>query len=243
MTKGNMNNFLTIIAVLSLGSIAVAQQNPDELKQHILAQAQSRSADDYAFTRTVRTESVSNGKTEKKVSVERYDPAKPADARWTLLSVDGAAPSADALNTFRKEAAKRRVVPGYHRIANYFGASATALNNSRGQTLFRFDSLPKGSVTVLDTDVSQNASAEASVGEGNGTPFVEQVRISVKPMRLKLVMKLQKFESTARYRIGPDGKPVLVESTSDMSGSGMGQEGTMHTVATYSDYRALRGQR
>ena len=74
-------------------------------------------------------------------------------------------------------------------------------------------------------------------------PFVEQVRIAVKPMRLKLVMKLDLFESTSRYRVGPEGKPLLMEQTSDMAGGGMGMEGKMHTEVTYSDYRPVGHKR
>jgi hypothetical protein len=230
---------LATLLCVALVSTAVAQQDNDALKQRILAQAQSFSPDDYAFTRTIRSETVSGGKTEKKVTVEKFDPTKPADARWTLVSVDGAAPSADELKNHGKEAAKRRVVPGYHRLANYFGSPATA-SESGGKTVFRFASLPKGAISILDTDVSHNASAEASVSDANGTPFVEQVRFTVKPMRVKLLMKIDRFETTARYRIGPGGKPFLMESTSDMSGSGMGREGTMRNTTTYSDYRAVR---
>ena len=64
-----------LIAALGLGSVSaelVQQNNSDELKQRILAQAKSVSPDDYAFTRTVRIEQTSGGKTEKKVSVERF---------------------------------------------------------------------------------------------------------------------------------------------------------------------------
>jgi hypothetical protein len=233
-----------LIAALGLGSVSAGllQQNPDELKQRVLAQAQSVSPDDYAFTRAVRTEQTSSGKTETKASVEKFDPAKPADARWTLVSVDGAPPSADALKTFRTESVKRRV-PGYARLAGYLGTPATTSTDSRGRTVFHFAALPKDTVKVMDSDVSQNAAADASVSEANGAPFVEQVRITVRPMRLKLIMKLDRFESTARYRIGPEGKPLLMEQTSDMSGSGMGQEGGAHTVATYGDYRAVGNQR
>lgn len=136
--SAHMVQSLTIIAALSLGLAHTTQaQNPEELKPRILAQAQSISADDYAFTRTVRTNV--GGNTEQTINVEKFDPTK--------------------------------------------------------------------------------------------------------PMRLKLVVKLQRFESTARYRIGPEGKPALMESTSEISGSGLGQEGTMKTVATYSDYRGVGGQR
>ena len=235
---------ITITTLLCFGviSTAIAQQNTDELKQRVLAQAQSLSPDDYAFTRTIRSETNSKGKTEKKVTVEKFDPTKPADARWTLVSIDGAPPSAEQLKSHQKEGAKRRVVPGYHRLAGYFGSPATA-TASGGKTVFRFAALPKGSISVMDTDISHNATAEASVTEADGVPFAEQVRFTVKPMRVKLLMKIDRLENIARYRIGPGGKPVLTESTSDMSGSGMGQEGTMHTATTYSDYRPVRSGR
>ena len=229
-----------IAALFCCGVISTgAQQNPEELKQRVLAQAQSMSGDDFAFTRTIRSETNSKGKTEKKVTVEKFDPTKPADTRWTLISIDGAPPSAEQLKSHQKEAAKRKIVPGYHRLANYFGSPATA-SESGGKTVFRFSSLPKGSISVIDRDVSHNASAEASVAEANGAPFAEQVRVTVRPMRVKLLMRIDRLETIARYRIGPGGKPVLTETTSDMAGSGMGQEGTIRNAATYSDYRAVR---
>jgi len=236
---------VTIIAALCLasGNVALAQPKEEELKQRILAQAQSVSPDDYAFTRTIRTEQVSGGKTEKKVSVERFDPTKPAGERWTLVSMDGAAPAPDALKHFRTEAAKRRVVPGYARLAGYFGTPATASTDARDRTVFRFSALPKGTLMVLDSDVSQNATVDASVDEANGVPFAEQIHVTVKPMRLKLIMKLEKYESISRYRIGPEGKPLLTEQTSDMSGGGMGMEGRARTVATYSDYQLVSKRR
>ena len=61
-------------AALCFGSAALAQQNPEELKQRILSQARSISEDDYAFTRTSRVEQTANGKTEQKVTVEKFDP-------------------------------------------------------------------------------------------------------------------------------------------------------------------------
>jgi hypothetical protein len=234
------NPRLPLIALLFLAFAAAAfaqNKKSDELKQRILAQAQSVSPDDYAFTRTIRTDQTSNGKTEKKVTIEKFDPTKPAEARWTLVSVDSAPPSADALKEFRTDAAKRRV-PGYYRLAGYFGTPATATTDSRGRTMFHFAALPKESVRVLDTDVSQNAMVDASVSEANRTPFVEQVHFTVRPMRIKLLMKLNSYESTARYRIGPEGKPLLTQQTSGISGSGMGQQGESRTVVTYSDYRA-----
>jgi hypothetical protein len=229
------------VTILGLAcvSLAVADNKSDELKQRIVAQAQSAGPDDYAFTRTVRSESTSNGKTEQHVNVDKFDPTKSGDARWTLVSIDGAPPVADMLARYQKDSPKRRV-PGYYRLAKYFGSASTASTDSRGRTVFHFNSLPKDSAVVMDSDVSSNTSADITVAESTGGAFAEQVHLSVKPTRLKLVMKLDRYESNARYRMGAEGKPLLVEHTADMSGSGMGQEGKVHTVATYSDYRAVK---
>jgi hypothetical protein len=232
----------TIIAVLFLCSAALAQNKPDELKQRILTQVQSASPDDYAFTRTIKSDGTSNGKTEQHVNIDKFDPTKSGDARWTLVSRDGAPPSADALSQYKKDAPKRRV-PGYYRLANYFAAAATSSTDSRGRTVFHLTALPKDTVRVMDSDVSQNATADASVSDGDGTPFVEQLRVTVRPMRIKLIAKLESYEFMARYRAGPEGKPLLMEQTTDMAGSGMGQEGKVHTVVTYYDYRAVGTKR
>jgi hypothetical protein len=233
---------LAILASLVLSSATFAQNKPDELKQRILTQARNIRPDDFAFTRTIKSESTSNGKTEQHVAIDKFDPTKPGDARWTLVTRDGAPPSADALSQYKKDAPKRRV-PGYFRLADYFASPATASSDSRGRTVFHFSALPKDIVKVMDSDVSQNATADASVSETDGVPFVEQLHVTVRPVRLKLIAKLERYEFTARYRIGPEGKPLLMEQTTDLSGSGMGQEGKVHTVVTYSDYRALGNRR
>jgi flagellar hook-associated protein FlgK len=233
---------ITIIALavlLAAASIGHAGDKPDELKQRILAQAQSLSDGDYAFTRTVKSEQTSNGKTEQHVTVDKFDPTKAGDARWTLVSVDGAPPSADDLAKYKKQSAKRRV-PGYYRLAKYFGTNSTVTTDARGRTVFHFSSLPKDTALVMDSDVSSNTSADVSVTEANGTAFAEQVSLTVKPVRIKLLMKLERYESTSRYRMGPEGKPLLIENTAEMAGSGMGQEGKGHTVITYSDYRPAK---
>ena len=243
MNKKLISNAITAakagLIALTCVSIAIADNKPDELKQRILSQSQSLGPDDYAFTRTVKSEQTSNGKTEQHVNVDKFDPSKSGDARWTLVSVDGAPPSADALARYKKDSPKRRV-PGYYRLARYFGSASSVSSDSRGRTVFHFNSLPKDTAIVMDSDVSSNSSADLSVTEANGTPFVEHAHLTVRPMRLKLIMKLDQYESIARYRMGPEGKPLLVENIADMRGSGMGQEGKAHTVITYSDYRPVK---
>jgi hypothetical protein len=54
------------------------------------------------------------------------------------------------------------------------------------------------------------------------------------------MLQLEHYESTSRVRMGPESKPLLVEQIADMSGSGLGQEGTVHQVITYSEYRPVK---
>lgn len=225
--------------LLASASIGHAEDKPAELKQRILAQAQNLSDGDYAFTRTVKSEQTSNGKTEQHVTVDKFDPTKSGDARWTLVSMDGASPTADALAKYKKESPKRRV-PGYYRLAKYLGTNATITTDSRGKTIFHFSSLPKDTAVIMDSDVSSNTSADVTVTDANGTAFAEHVHLTVKAMRIKLLMKLEHYESTSRYKMGPEGKPLLVENTAEMSGSGLGQAGQGRTVITYSDYRPVK---
>lgn len=92
---------------------------------------------------------------------------------------------------------------------------------------------------VMGSDASQNGTIDATAGDANGTPFIEQVRVTLKPMRVKMIAKIERYEATNRYRMGPEGKPLLMEQVSDASGSGLGKTGSVHTVVTYSDYRSL----
>ena len=125
-------------------------------------------------------------------------------------------------------------------MPNYIGAPATVSSEADGKTVFRFATLPKGSISIQGTDLSQLASAEASVAEADGAPFVEQVSFTLKPKRVHVI---DRYETTFRYRIGPGGKPFLTATTSDLFGSGLGLEATMHTATTYSDYRLVGNKR
>ena len=92
---------------------------------------------------------------------------------------------------------------------------------------------------VSDVDLSASVSGEAMVETSGALPFLEEVHFtSTRPTRVKLVAKIECFEITTRYRLMPDGKPVPVELSSEMSGSMLGHAGRIRTRVTYSDHRA-----
>ena len=232
----------SLIASLPLASSLAAEPNSsdaDALKERIIAHARTVTAEDYAYTRTVRVETTEGDKKEESVIVDRWDPAKPLDQRWTMISIDGKPPTADQLKEFRKAVQKRRLAY-YGRVAGYFAKPATSAVDARGRTIFRFPSLPKESVMVSDSDISANATGEVVVDTTGATPFIEEVRFtSTKPTRVKLIAKIERFETMTRYRLMPDGKPVPIESFSDMTGSMLGQQGRIRTRIAYTDHRAV----
>ncbi len=226
-------------AVLGLGCLPSAEAADSEaLKQRVLEHARTVTVEDYTFTRTARTEQIEGEKKTERVVIERFDPAHPQ--RWTLNSVDGRPPSAEELKKLAKDGPKRRTAH-YGRIAAYFGAPAPATTDARGRTVFHFDTLPLETVVVTGVDISANSRCEATVDSSGPVPYVEQVRFTLrKPVRVKVVAKLEKFEATSRYRMMPNGKPVPVEHTSLAEGSLLGKQGSVRSVLTYTDHRPVR---
>ena len=231
--------FPALVAFLPLASSLAAEPTGAEaLKERIIAHARTVTAEDYAYTRTVRVEAIEGDKKEESVIVDRWDPAKPLEQRWTMISIDGKPPTPDQLKEFRKAVQKRRLAY-YGRVAGYFAKPSTSTVDARGRTIFRFASLPKESVMVSDSDISENATGEVVFDKTGATPFIEEVRFtSTKPTRVKLIAKIERFEAMTRYRLMPDGKPVPIESVSDMTGSMLGQQGHIHTRIAYTDHRA-----
>ena len=227
-----------VLALCDPGSARAADPAAEAVKQRVLEHARTVSVDDYNFTRTARTEQIEGDKKTERVVVERFDPANPQ--RWTLISVDGRPPNADELKKMAKDGPKRRT-GHYGRVAGYFNAPAPATTDARGRTIFHFDTLPSETVIVTGVDISADSRCEATVDTSGAVPFVEQVRFTLKkPVRIKVVAKLEKFEATSRYRMMPNGKPVPVEQVSEMTGSMMGKQGRINTAVTYSDHRAVR---
>lgn len=220
-----------LLLFLSIGSVKAEEG----LKERLMAQAHSVRARDYAFTRTTRAEQLGGKIT--KTMVEKFDPAKEPASRWTLVSVDGRAPDNNELRTYQKADADRRAL-SYERVALYLSGASDAQTDARGRTVFRFSSLPKGTVVMGEADLSPNVEGYAAIKTEGSTPFVEEVHTTVKqPLRLKLVAKIEDWQTTTRFRLFSDGKPVPAEQILEMTASILGHQSRVRSVTTYSDFR------
>ncbi|MEG3145732.1 hypothetical protein U1839_13810 [Sphingomonas sp. RT2P30] len=227
--------YVLISVALAAGSVAGAA-DADTLQDQVLAMARNTRSDAFSFRRTMVMESTGSA---RKVVIEQFDPRRPAGAQWSLISVDGAAPTAKQVEQSRK--AKRGPVPSYAQIAEWFGAPATRSDHAPGYVLYRFARLPQGALKIGSHDASADTQAEALVNTRGGVPFVEQVRLtSTKGFRMMLVALLQSMTISGHYRLLPDGHAVPADSASNLTGSLLGKAGQIKTTVTYTDFQKVR---
>ena len=230
-----LGTLVAVTATAVCSATTAADPAAEALKRRVLEHARTVTAEDYSFTRTVRSTRVEGEKTTERVEVERFDPRD--TQRWTLVSIDGRAPTAEELQKHAKSSPKRRVAH-YGRVADYFATPAEATTDAQGRTVFRFSSLPAETVVVTNVDISASTTCEATVNTSGPVPFVEQARFTLaKPTRVKVVAKLERFDATSRYRMMPDGKAAPVEHISNAYGSLFGKQGSVRSVLTYTDHR------
>jgi hypothetical protein len=228
--RGTMNHFLphrTVYLALAFSFPGVAQA--DALQDKLLAGIRAARADAYTFERTIVFERTGAG---RKVFVERFDPRRPPKESWSLISVDGHAPTAKELAQSRKS--KHGPVPSYGELATWLGAPATRSDTVSGYVTYRYASLPAGTFRVGSHDASADTRAEALVNAKGPTPFVERIRfVSDKAFRMMMVASVQSMDVTNRYRVLATGKVVPETSASVMAGSMLGKSGQMRTTVSY----------
>jgi hypothetical protein len=165
------------------------------------------------------------------VRVERWD-----GKQLTLVSLNGKPPTPKEIEDFRKMTAGRPV-PGYYRLASYLGQGARRVPDAKGRIIYRVDKLPKGSVNI-GRDISANVVAEAMIDTSGAKPFVSRLRVTLpKPLSFFMVAKLDSFEAESEYRLGADGRPVLVHHKQSMSGAQMGTSGATSSESHFEPLR------
>lgn len=223
------------VAALAAALASVPAQ-ADELQARVLAAAKATQTEGYGFSRTLTVEATGE---QRKVFVERYDPRAAANARWTLVSVDGRKPTAKEIADAAKT--KRGPHPSYARLAQWLGAPATRSEPGLGYVLYKYPRLPAGTAKLGSHDASADTRAEALVNTKGRVPFVERVRFtSTKGFRMMLVASVSAMTIDGRYRQLADGTVVPDDADSAITGSMLGKSGQMRTKIDYAGFERLR---
>ena len=217
------------VAMLALLAVAGAAQ-ADPLQDQVLAGMRRVDTGDVGFTATTIIERT--GASAQEV-VTRYDPRAAAGGRWTVVRMNGRAPTAKETKNVLK-AANGSPLPAYAQLAKWFGGPATRVAQGSGSVTYRFARLPAGAVKIGSHDASADTVADAVVNTAGKTPFVERVHLtSAKPFRMMLVAKVQRYDFTSSFALLPDGRPFPAGANADMAGSLMGKAGTLKTRTRY----------
>ncbi|MDB5701626.1 MAG: hypothetical protein JWL66_1825 [Sphingomonadales bacterium] len=208
----------------------------DALQDQVVALAKATRTDMYDFRRTIIIESnVAKGR----AVLQQFDPRRPLDDRWVLITVDGRTPTSKEVEDARN--AGRDPFPPYYAVAKWFGAPAMRSETAPGYVTYKFESLLPGTLKFGSHDVSADTKAEALVNIKGNVPFIEELHLaSTKGFRMMLVASMGSMTYTMRYRQLPDGNVVPLDAVSDINGSAMGKSGKVHTIATFSDFQAAK---
>lgn len=229
-----INRFGHIVVVIC--SFAAAEARADELQTKVLQAIRASKPDAYSFQRTMAFERTGSA---RKVLMERYDPRRPLDQRWSLISVDGHPPSSKEVEQSRKS--RKGPTPSYYELAEWFGAPAVRSDVTSGYVAYHFSRLPTGVMKIGSHDASADTQAEAFVNIKGKVPFVERVRFtSAKSFRMMMVASVQSIDFSARYTQFANGVVVPTSSATVIKGSMLGKSGQITTAVTFASFEAAR---
>jgi len=103
-----------IAASLVAACLSAGSAHADALQDQLVATAKGTNASAYGFRRTMTIQQT--GKP-RKILVEQYDPQRPAADQWSLIGVDGRAPTAKESADAHK--VKRGPAPSYGELAKW----------------------------------------------------------------------------------------------------------------------------
>ncbi len=194
------------VAALALqtGSATIAQETSAQLLDKVKADIAADASRTWSLTRKAMI--YDDDGSLKRTTVARRDAGK-----WTLLSVNGAAPDAKIMAQFNDGAASGRIdAPRYHDLKDFISPSTKLVSETATQAVFRTSPLPNNAIMFDKTDLSPNLAGDLVVIKG-ARPYVASVSIvNTKPFKISIAT-VSKFDMLLRYALGPQALPVAVE--------------------------------
>lgn len=231
-----MNRLLTILLLSTLSLTAVAQKQAvlDAINKHgidagILDPQNKLTTDDYAFD--LKYTSIAGNK--ETVTLAQYDPSKPADDRWTVISVKGKAPSASDIKTFKKNHSKQPVTAKIDE-ATYLVEKETpdylVISYKQDPT-----SIPQEAEFMKDCRLHMTINLQ--------TKRIEKLQsLNEKPLKIK-IFNADKLDLVVKYNWNEQEKRYLTESEDlNLIVKFLGQLTPMETLSEYSNYKKVKNK-
>lgn len=183
---------MSVMLALLLAAPAQADAALDKLM------ASAKAAPVLGFNRTANIEFPGKPAVKR---VDRFDPKAREGQQWTLVSLNGRAPTADERKDYQKQV-KAQPTPGFHRLPILLQGQPTAIEPHGKTVVYRWAKLVKGAApSGQGPDISEKLSAEATVSMETGTPVLQKVRIyAAKPFSVMAVAKMNRFEAVTHYQ-------------------------------------------
>ena len=226
-----MKKLLMIVLLGALMQTASAQKQAvlDAFKKHgieadLLIPKQQPENYSYDFKYT----SISNEKAT--VTIAKYDPAKPADDRWTVISVKGKTPSSGDVKAFKKNRSKKPSLPVIDDATYRIEKESTAyLVISYKQDP---SSLPDEAKFMKDCRQHMTINLK--------TKRMEKLQsLNEKPLKIK-IFNAEKLDLTVKYNWNEQEKRYFTASE-DMIliVKFLGQPAPIETISEYSNYKKI----
>jgi hypothetical protein len=202
-----------VLDAFSKHGIDVSILNPDNLQQ----------PDDYAYDLKQTTIT----KDKETVTIAKFNPAGPQDEQWTVVSVNGKAPSKYDTNTFRKNQAKPATT------AKTDDASYKIEKETPEYLVVSYKSDP----ATISKDASFMKDCRSYLTVNLGTKKLEQVQtLNEKPLKIK-ILNAEKFDLVQKYTFNEQAKRYFaVNNNLNILAKFLGQGVNIQTITEYSNY-------
>lgn len=225
-----MRQFLVPLLAMLAALLPALPARADTLLDMLRAEA--ARAEVKGFERTTREEKQTAKGPVVEVRVDRFDPKAPAGRQWTLLSVNGRAPTLKEQSEHRKLVSSLPV-PGFYRLSAILAGTPERRVDAQGRILYRWNSLPPKSMPTPGPDISARMAAEAVVEKVGNRAVVRSVRLfAPKPFPVMAVAKVNAFDLQNFYGDGEGGTPVLISQAGETDISAPFGQGVRQTSQT-----------
>lgn len=196
-----MRLLLTCLVLALAGPLAHGADDARAELERLLKSFRTDGPRGWAFTQT--TESGDQKR------VERYDPAQPEFARWTLLEQNGRAPTADELRDYREKTTRFSRAGNAPHLTNQFDlATLTLVEESAERSTWRCGLKP----TEAGDATARYLAATLVLHKPTST--IESLEIAAtEPFSPTLGVKIHEMKTTLHYSLPAGERPSLLVRT------------------------------